>query len=163
MNKAEYHMGREILVRKECFGWERKDSVEREVKKWDLICTFALNIKHSSMDRGIYRDLSSIKSWQNWICRGAVENLSMAKSPRWIENLSRSYQLDKELRKLARWIEEAVKNLLRRNPEVSMDQDSFKIHQEKGKERLDKSESVEDLLRSYRAWRKKVFQEGKNT
>ena len=80
------------------------------------------------------------------------------KSPWWIENLLRIYRLDREIRKLARWIEEAVENLSRRNPEISMDQESVKICQEKEKERLNRRESVKDRSRSCRAWKKKVFQ-----
>ena len=75
----------------------------------------------------------------------------MAKSPRWIENLLRIYRPDKKLKNLARWIEEAVENLSRRNPKISMDQESVKIYQEKEKEGLDRRESVEDLSRSCRA------------
>ena len=56
--------------------WRRERfSVEGEKMKWDLIRVQPLNIKRSSMDRGIYQDLSSTKSWQKWICRSAVEAL----------------------------------------------------------------------------------------
>ena len=55
------------------------------------------------------------------------------------------------LKNLAQWIKEAVENLSRRNPEISMDRDSVKIYQEKEKEGLNKRESVEDLSRSCQA------------
>ena len=48
----------------------------------------------------------------------------------------------------ARWIEEAIEILSRRNPESSMDRDSIKICQEKDKEGLNRKESIEDLSRS---------------
>ena len=57
------------------------------------------------------------------------------------------YRANREHRNLARWIEEAVKNLSRRNLEVLMDQDSIKICREKKKEGLDRRESVEKLSR----------------
>ena len=54
--------------------------------------------------------------------------------------------------------QEVVENLSRRNPETSMDQDCDNFYREKKKEGLDWNESVEDLSKSYRAWRKGVFQ-----
>ena len=116
-----------------------------------------LYIKHSSMDQGIYRDMSSTKSRQKWICRGAIKDLLTAKSPWWIENLLRSYWADRELKNLARWIEEAVKNLSRRNPEISMDWESVKIYREKRKKGSIEMESIEDLSRSCQTWRKGVL------
>ena len=59
-------------------------------------------------------------------------------SPRWIENLSKSYQADRMLRNLARWIEEAVENLSRRNPQISMDRESIEVLS-----RLKKESSIE--------------------
>ena len=50
--------------------------------------------------------------------------------------------------KVARWIEEVVEHLSRRNPETSMDRDCDKNYREKKKEGLDRRESVEDLSRS---------------
>ena len=44
-----------------------------------------------------------------------------------------------------------------------MDREYDKTYQEKKKEGLDRMESVEDLSRSRQAWRKWVFQKGKNT
>ena len=127
------------ITKVEGFEWkksvweERKEILSRErSEKWDLIRAPPIYRNRSSMDRSIYRDLSSTKSWQKWICRGAVEDLSTAKSPRWIEKLSRIYRPDKDLRNLARWIEE-TKNLSRRNPKISMDRESVKICQEKEK------------------------------
>ena len=110
------------------------------------------------MDWGIYRNLLSIKSQQKWICRGAIEDLLMTKVPWWIENLLRIYWPNIELRNLAQWIEEAVENLLRRNPEISMDWESVKICLEKKKEGLDRKESIQNLSISCWAWKKKVFQ-----
>ena len=66
--------------------------------------------------------------------------LSTAKTPRWIEKLSRIYRRDRELKNLAWWIEEAVDILSRRNLETSMDWKSVKICREKEKEGLDRSE-----------------------
>ena len=51
----------------------------------------------------------------------------------WIEDLSRIYQADRELRNFPRWIEEAIENLLRRNLEISMDRESVEIYREKRK------------------------------
>ena len=62
--------------------------------------------------------------------------------------------------KVARWIKEAIEHLSRRGPETSMDWDCDKICQDKN-DGLDRRESVEDLSRSCRAWRKGVFQRGK--
>ena len=56
---------------------------------------------------------------------------------------------------------EAVEKLSRQSPEISMDQDCANFCWVKKKEGLDRSEFVEDLSRSCRAWRKEVFQGGK--
>ena len=141
-------------VRENIFYWER------EVKNEYDLCSDYIR-KLQLVDQSIYRDLSSTKSWQKWIYRGAVEDLSMAKISRWIENLSKIYRPDRELRKLARWIEEVVEILSRRNPKISMDRECDKIYREKKKEGLDRRKSVEDLSRSCRAWRKGVFPGGK--
>ena len=58
---------------------------------------------------------------------------------------SRIYQPNRRFKKLAQWNEEAVENLSRRNPKISMDRESVKIYQEKEKERLNRKESVEKL------------------
>ena len=84
-----------------------------------------------------YRDLLSTKSWQKWIYRGAIEDLSMAKIP----------SMDRE----------AVEKLSRQIPKIQMDQNWANFYQEKKKEGLNRYESVEDLSRSCRAWRKWVF------
>ena len=42
----------------------------------------------------------------------------------------RSYWADRELRNLARWIKEAVENLSRRNPKISIDREFVKIYRE---------------------------------
>jgi len=81
---------------------------------------------------------------------------------RWIEvsleiyralNLDRNESIENLLarQKVTRWIEEAVENLSRRNPETLMDQECNKIYQEKKKEGLDRREFVEDLSRNRRA------------
>ena len=51
--------------------------------------------KRNSMDRGAIK-ISRTKSRLKWICRGAVEDLSTAKVPRWIEKLSRIYRPDRK-------------------------------------------------------------------
>lgn len=79
------------------------------------------------------RDLSSTKSWQKWNCWGAVEICQQQNSPRWIENQSQSYRADRKIRNMAWWIEEAIENLSRRNPEISMDQEFVEIYWEKRK------------------------------
>ena len=56
---------------------------------------------------------------------------------------------------------EAVENLSGRTPETLMDWDCDNFYREKKKEGLDRNESIEDLSRSCRAWRKGVFQGGK--
>jgi len=89
------------------------------------------------------KNLLSTKSRQKWICWGAVEDLSTAKEwSRWIEDLSRSYWSDKMLKILAWWIEEAVKNLSRRNPEISMDLESVEVSIKVEERKLDRNESV---------------------
>ena len=59
------------------------------------------------------------------------------------------------LRNLVRWIEEVVKNLSRRNLEISMDQESIEIYQEKTKKARYK-EKLSSL-------KKRCFQEEKNS
>ena len=117
----------------------------------NLICASSLNIKRILMGRSICRDLSCTKSRHKWICRGAIDGKNTSMDRGSVENLSARQNV-------ARWIKEAVEHLSRRNPEVSMDRESNKIYQEKKKEGLDRRESVEDLSRSCRAWRKWVFQ-----
>ena len=56
--------------------------------------------------------------------------------------------------KVSRWIEKLLKQI----PESSMNQNCTNFFQEKKKEGLNRYESVEDLLRSYQARRKHVFQ-----
>ena len=76
---------------------------------------------------------------------------------------SRIYWVDKMIKNIARWIEEAVENLLRRNPEILMGWEYVEVSIEAKEGKLDKNESVRDLLRTYQAWRKGVFQGEKNT
>ena len=77
--------------REKCLWWERKISIEREVRKWNLISRSAIYRKTHLDGLRSYRDLLSTKSRQIWICRGVVENLSTAKVPWWIEILLRIY------------------------------------------------------------------------
>ena len=64
-----------------------------------------------------------------------------------------SIKQTKSTRNLTRWIKEAVEKLSRRNPEISMDRESIKKLS-----RPEEESSIErNLLRSCRAWRKKVF------
>ena len=122
-------------------GREKKFCREREVKmKFD----FALGIYIENASRWI-EDLSSTKSQQIWIYWGAVKNLPMAKSPRWIRILLRIYRPDKifldgsricweaietNSRKL-RWIKNAIRSIEINNPRSSIDR---------------------KLSRSYRTW-----------
>ena len=163
MIKAEIRVGEEIWVRDGGLGQGRNISVERRGKKWSLNRASSLKIKCSSMDRGIYQDLSSTKSRQKWIYRGAIENLSRAKSSQLIKNLLRSYRLDRELKNLAWWIIEVVEYLSGINWEISMDRESVKIYWENRNKGSIEGESIEDLSKSCRTWRKGVFQGGKNT
>ena len=76
--------------------------------------------------------------------REGVKNLSRRSKPRWIENLSRICQIDKDHKILARSIDLSVEKLSRSNPEISIEE-----------------VSVEILSRSYQGCRKEVFQGGK--
>ena len=61
---------------------------------------------------------------------------------------------------------EAVEMVLRRQraqENSMMDRESFEDLLRKEKDKLDRKESIEDLSRSCQAWRKGVFQGGKNT
>ena len=103
--------------------------------------------------------MSRTKSRQKIIYRRSVENLSTAKGwSRWIEDLSRFYRADRENKNFTQWIGEIVKKLSRDNPKISIDRESVETWRRK----LNIKESVE-VSRSCRAWRKKVFQEGRNT
>ena len=77
-------------------------------------------------------------------CRGSAVGKSTSMDQEALENL-----LAKQ--KVARWIEEVVEHLLRRNLETSMDRDCDKIYRDKKKESLDRRKYVKDLLRSCRA------------
>ena len=145
-------------TRVEGFEWvrsvwgERKDFLSREKsEKW---IWFALRL---------YKEIVA------WWIEVSVEicqalNLDRNKS---VEVLSRICQWQKYLdgsriywpnrKKFSQWIKEVVKNLLRRNPETSMDWENDKIYRENKKDGLNKREFVEDLSRSCRAWRKQEF------
>ena len=71
-----------------------------------------------------YQDLLSTKSWQKWIYRGAIEDLSMAKIPRWIEKLLRSYQ-DKFQK--SRWIKIELTSIKKRRRRGSIDTNLSRI------------------------------------
>ena len=97
-------------------------------------------------------DLLSFKSWQKWNCLGAINNLSMVKRrSQWIENLSRIYRADREQRKLARWIEEAIELLLRWNLEILLDQETVELLSRSDLEILMDRRSVDILSRRQRA------------
>ena len=57
--------------------------------------------------------------------------------------------------------QEIVEHLLRNDPEISMDRRFVDVSIEAKERSLIERESVEDLSRSYRAWRKGVLQGGK--
>ena len=108
------------------------------------------------MDWHICQDLLSTKSRQKWICRDAIDYLSMAKIPRWIENI-----LAKQ--KVARWIEETIEHLSRQSPESLMDWECVNFCQEKKKERLDRNESVEVCREAVKLEENEFFKKRKNT
>ena len=83
----------DLRVRKS-FGLKEKVSKERAVEKWKPNHAAGIYRKTWLNGSRSYRDLSSTKSLQKWICQGAVEDLSMAKIPRCIEKLSRIYRLN---------------------------------------------------------------------
>ena len=74
------------------------------------------------------------------ICRGAVKNLSMVKSPRWIEILLRIYRLDRNFLdgsksywdkvQKARWIENAIRYVEIRSSRGSIDRNLSRICRE---------------------------------
>ena len=134
-------MGKVKGVREECLEGEKRNYVEGEMRKWDQISHWTyLNKTHIDGSR-IYRDLSSIKSRKIWISRGAVKNLSMAKSPQQIEKLSRSYRSDKNFldgsriyretietnsRKF-RWIENVIRSIEIKSPRGSINRKQSRI------------------------------------
>ena len=75
-------------------------------------------------------------------CRGSVDGKNHLNGA---NNLFRIYQANRKQRNLARWIEVTVKKLLRRNPEISMDQESIKDLSRKEKEGSIEREFVEKL------------------
>ena len=85
---AENHEGRRFWVKEKCLGEEKRNFVQKE--KWKMrFDSHPAYIRKMQLDGSKY--LSSTKSWQKWICRGVVEDLSAAKTPQWIENLLRIY------------------------------------------------------------------------
>ena len=83
------------------FGGRKKTFLsrerEREKWKWNLISRWAVYRKTKINRSRSYWDLSSTKSRQMWICRGAVEDFSTTKIPRWIKKLSRIYRPNRKL------------------------------------------------------------------
>ena len=74
---------------------------------------------------------------------------------RWIEELSRSVECQwQKYLYGSRFYRESIGQI----ESFSMDWKCDKVYWEKKKEGLDRSESIEDLSRSCRAWRKWVFQ-----
>ena len=144
-------LGKVIRVRERCFEEERKLSVERKVKKWIWFRAEHIYRNCSSMDRGVVEICQALNLNRNKF----VEVLS--RICRWQKYLDGSRIYWPNRKKVSQWIKEAVKNLLRRNPETSMDWESDKIYRENKKDGLNRREFVEDLSRSYRAWRKQEF------
>ena len=133
-------MGEKIWEWERVLGQERKFSIEREVRKWKPDHASAIYRKMQLDGLRSYRDLSSTKSRQTWICQGAVEDLSTTKVPRWIEKLSRIYQLDRKfldrLRSYrdkfqkVRWIEIALTSIEKRRKRGSIDTKLLRICRE---------------------------------
>ena len=84
-------------------------------------------------------------------CWESVDGKDTSMDREAVENLS-------AIQKVSRWIKEIVEHLSRQSPEISMERDCINFYWDKKKEGLDRYKFVEDLSRSYRAWRKGVFQ-----
>ena len=121
-------LGCEDLSESEEFGLrerEREISIQKESEKWNLNRASHLNKNLSLMDWSFYSricralnlDRSETVEVLSRICRWQKEGL----------DVSRIYQPDKEQRKLARWIEEAVELLSRWNLEISLDWETVEI------------------------------------
>ena len=80
-------------------------------------------------------------------CRGSVNGKSTSMDRESI-NQTKSFSMDQE----------AVEKLSRHTPESSMDQVCDKIYRGKKTKVIDRCESIKDLSRSCKAWRKWVFQ-----
>ena len=88
------------------------------------------------MDRGSVKHKISTDR----ICRGAIENLLMAKIPRWIEQLSTRQKLSQWIENLlrsyqdkfqvAQWIKDAIRSVKKKSPRVSIDSYLSRICQE---------------------------------
>ena len=84
-------------------------------------------------------------------CRGSIDVQNHLDGSRiYSESIDQTERLEN-------WLD-GSKRLSRRNPEISMDQESFKIYQEKEKEGLNRRESVKDRSRSCRVLKENVFQ-----
>ena len=101
---AEIQVGLRFRESRECFGGE-KTSFYRERMR-EMKSEIALKLFKENTSRWI-KDLSKI-CWALFICRGAIENLSTVKMPQWIEELSRSYQPDRNLINGSRIYREAI-------------------------------------------------------
>ena len=109
--------------------WERKRNVfvKRDRRKWDLISRWNYLRKMRLDGLRIYLDSIELLSR---ICWGSIENLSMAKIPQWIEQLSWSYQPNRNFldgsricreaietnSKKFRWIEDALRSVEKKKP-----------------------------------------------
>lgn len=138
--EAENAMDKEIWKWERVLGWERKFSIEREVRKWKPDRASAIYRKTQLDGLRSYWDLSSTKSRQRWICRGSIDSKSTSIDWEAVENLSAK-------QKVSRWIEKLSIQI----PESSMDRNCANFCREKKKEGLDRCKFVEDLSRSYRA------------
>ena len=128
---AKIQVGLRFRESRECFGGE-KTSFYRERMR-EMKSEIALKLFKENTSRWI-KDLSKI-CWALFICRGANENLSTAKMPQWIEELSRSYRPDKNLINGLRiyreaietnskefwWIEDALISFEKRSPRGLID------------------------------------------
>ena len=138
--EAENAMDKEIWEWERVLGWERKFSIEREVRKWKPDRASTIYRKMQLDGLRSYWDLSSTKSRQRWICRGSIDSKSAWMDRGAVENLSAK-------QKVSRWIGKLSIQI----PESSMDQNCANFCREKKKEGLDRCKFVEDLSRSYRA------------
>ena len=114
------------------FWVEREFSIKREVRKWIWFRAPYINRNRNSMDRSICRDLSSTNSWQKWIYRGAVKDLSMEKitlmdqticqestgqtksQEIWLDGSKKLSRIYQEVTQKSRWIEIPLRSIKKR-------------------------------------------------
>ena len=113
--------GEKIWSRERDFCRERRREVNFES------CP-PLNIKHNSMDWRFYQ--GSVEHWistkmnlSRW-CWGSIDDKTHLDGS---NKLSRIYRADREQRNLGQWIKEAIENVLSKNPEILMDQESVEM------------------------------------